>query len=173
MLTKPAENLYPEYYQKYTNLISGGDIFENLKTNKEEIVETLSQLSDKQAEYKYAEGKWSIKEVLGHIIDAERIFYTRALRIARNDKTDIPQYDHDVYVTEAKFNYQKFSDLIEQYKAGRESSLLMFKSFDENDWERVGTAGGKQFVAKCFPFILAGHELHHLEIIKERYLPGI
>ncbi|MBU2494303.1 MAG: DinB family protein [Bacteroidetes bacterium] len=173
MLTLPSENFYPEYYQRYTSIVPDGDIFEILVSNKNQINNLLSGLSDKQAEYKYAEGKWSIKEVLGHIIDTERIFADRALRIARNDKTDIPQFDHDAYVKEGDFNTQGITALIEQYNAVHQASILLFKSLSDEAWERIGLSGGKNFIVKCFPFILAGHELHHLTIIKERYIPGI
>lgn len=173
MLQKPTANQYPEYFQRYVNLVPDGDIFEILKSNKEKMILLLSGLSDKQAEYRYAEGKWSIKEVLGHIIDTERIFAYRTLRMGRNDKTNIPQYDHDAYVAEAKFDNQKIADLIEHYKAVRDASISLVKSFDENAWERIGLSGGKEFITKCFPFIIAGHEIHHLGIIKERYLPGV
>lgn len=173
MITKPAENQYPDYYQKYTNIVPDGDILEILKSNKEKIISLLSGLTDKQAEYRYAEGKWSIKELLGHLTDTERIFAYRALRMARNDKTNIPQYDHDAYVAEAKFDNQKIADIIEHYNTVRQASISLFKSFDEDVWERIGSSGGKEFIVKCFPFIIAGHELHHLGIIKERYLTGV
>lgn len=171
MITKPEQNLYPGYYQKYIDKVSDGDIIEILNSNKEENIKFFSDFSDEQTKYRYAEGKWSIKEVFGHIIDLERILSDRALKMARNDKTNIPQYDHDAYVAEAKFDIQDIGDLIKQYKASRESAISLFKSFDNAAWERVGISGGKEFVVKCFPFIMAGHELHHIQILKERYLP--
>lgn len=173
MLTKPLNDQYPEYYQRYVNLAPEGDIFEILKNNKTEIVKLFSTLSEQQAEYKYADDKWSIKELLGHIIDTERIFLCRALRMARNDKTDIPQYDHDAFVVEAKFNNQSIKQLVKQFETGLEAVILLFQSFNDDDWQRVGTSGGKKFIVKCFPFIIAGHELHHIGILKERYLPNI
>ena len=172
MITKPAQNQYPEYYQKYIDKVPDGNILEIFKANKAKNIELLSTLSDKQAEHRYAEGKWSIKEVLGHIIDTERIFACRVLRMARNDKTNIPQYEHDVYVTEAKFDNFSISNLIEQYKVLGNSTLSLFNSFDEESWERVGISGGKEFIVKCFPYILAGHELHHFGVLKEKYLLG-
>lgn len=173
MPKKPDKNLYPEYYQRYTDLLEDGDILEILKSNMKNIINDLSHLSDNQAEYRYADDKWSIKEVLGHIIDAERIFLNRTLRIARNDKIDIPQYDHNAYVSEANFDEMSLKSLIAQYEAGRISSLLLFESFNETEWNRIGTASGQKFIASCFPYVLAGHELHHLGIIKERYLHGV
>ena len=127
-------------------------------------------MSEGEAKYRYSEEKWSLKELLGHITDAERILTCRALRIARNDKTDIPQYDHNDYVTQAAFDKQPLTSLIELYKLGRESSIVLFQSFDSDVWNRQGISGGKKFTVRSFPFIITGHELHHLKIIKERYL---
>lgn len=170
MLERPQKTEYPEFYEAYLSKVSQKDIFELLGNGKEEMLNIYSGMTDDDARYSYAEGKWSLKELLGHITDAERILACRALRMARNDKTNIPQYDHNYFVAQANFNKQSVESLIKQYELVRESSLFLFQSFDNDVWNRQGISGGKKFTVRSFPFIITGHELHHLQIIKEKYL---
>ena len=130
----------------------------------------LSRIGEEAAVFRYAPDKWSIKEVIGHVVDVERIFAYRALRFARNDKTPLPEFEEDDYVNNANFDSQTLIDLGDEFRTVRESTLSMFYSFDENLFSREGTASGYKFTVRAIPFIIAGHEVHHRQVIKDKYM---
>jgi hypothetical protein len=169
-MRRPRSNEYPPYYNRYINLIEDEDILAVLENQKQEISDLLNGLGEEAAAYRYAPDKWSVKEVIGHIIDVERIFSHRALRFARNDKTPLPEFDQDNYIHNANFDLRTLIDIADEYRAVRESTLSMFYSFADEFYSREGTASGFKFTVRAIPFIIAGHEVHHQQILREQYL---
>jgi len=169
---KPTPNEYPSYYNRYISLVPDDDILICLDRQKQEMSEFLNGIGEEAANYRYTPEKWSIKEVVGHIIDVERIFIYRALRFARNDKTPLPEFDQDDYVIQAEFDKRTLIDLADEFRMVRESSYSLFTSFDPDVFAREGTASGFKFTVRAVPFIVAGHELHHRQVIKTKYMRG-
>lgn len=169
MLSKPEENECPEYYKRYISLVHD-HVIEYYEKQTKEVIELIEGLSEQQLQYRYEKDKWSIKELIGHLIDSEIIIGYRALTYARNDKTDLPMYEHDEYVRESDYNNMDKNLLISLYASARNTNLLMFKTFTESEWLNKGLTGGKAFTTRSIPFILAGHTKHHLTILREKYL---
>jgi hypothetical protein len=169
--TPPDASEHAPYYSRYTCLVRKGDIVETLERQYPETVALLSPLSDVEASYRYAPDKWSIKEVLGHVTDTERIFAYRALRIARNDQTPIEGFEQDDYVRAANFSDCHFEKMLEEFTWVRRASLLLFQQLSPEAWLRTGTASQLAVSVRALAYILAGHELHHRTVLKEKYLP--
>jgi uncharacterized damage-inducible protein DinB len=170
---RPEKSDYAIYFEKYVGLVPGGDFLEILEEQQATLIRMLSPLSEVQAEFRYAPGKWSIKEVLGHINDAERIFAYRLLRIARGDETPLPGFEQDGYIEKGNFSARTISDLLEEYSAVRKASIALIRSLDDKAWMRRGNASQKEITALALGFIIAGHERHHRIILEERYLPAL
>ncbi|MBO0721708.1 MAG: DinB family protein [Blastocatellia bacterium] len=167
-MIRPDSAEYNPYFEKYISLVPGENIVETLSGQIEDSLTFLRGLSDVQGELRYAPGKWSVKEVIGHLIDVERIFAYRALRIARSDRTPLPGFDENEYVAHASF--PSLNDLAAEYQAVRNSNLYFFRSLSEETWLRRGIASSNEISVRAIAYILAGHELHHLGIIRSRYL---
>lgn len=169
--SKPGKDEYPPYYSTYIDKLSE-DVYDlnYLVNQSQELMNIYSKLSDDQAKFSYDRGKWSLKEVLGHITDSERVFTYRALAIARGEKQNLPGFEQDDYVNEAKFNEQKLSDLVEQYSVSRSSTISLFKNLSDEAIARVGIANDNKITVRAILFIIMGHEKHHMGIIKEKYL---
>src|SRR5262245_15965083 len=170
MTQRPESSEYATYYGKYIALVPDGDLAVILNRQIDTTAALLSPLSEQKANYAYAPGKWSIKEVLGHVIDSERIFAYRALRIARNDKTPLPGYEQDDYVATAKFNARPLAGLLDEFAAVRKASIELFKHFSDEEWQRRGNANQNEITARSLGYIIAGHELHHMNVVRTRYL---
>ena len=171
-MAKPIESHnFAEYFNYYINLVKGNinliDVLENthLKSN-----ELLDLITEDQGDYAYAEGKWTIKELLIHLIDTERIFCNRALRFARNDKTDLPGYDHDDYVKYSNAKNRTICDIQKELNLVRATTIALFNSFSEEMLDREGTANGNKLTVLAIGYIIGGHEIHHTKILTERYL---
>lgn len=173
LFAQPTSDEYAAHYGNYVRLIPEGDVLEILKTQLGETLTLLRPLDDAQAAYSYAAGKWSIKELLGHIIDTERIFAYRGLCIARGDGTPLPGFEQDDYVLGAEFNARSLENLVGEYGHLRRSNIYLFSTWSEAVQSRRGTASGNSITARAVPFILAGHERHHLNILRDRYLPTL
>ena len=165
----PDASEYAPYYGRYISLMNADDILAALEEQAQETRAVLSGLSDADEDYRYAPEKWSIKEVLGHVIDAERVFAYRALRIARNDRTPLPGFEQDDYVRYGGFAEQRLADLIEEFVCVRRSNLMLFRQFSPEAWMRVGVADQKEISVRAIAYIIAGHELHHRQVLKEKY----
>lgn len=161
---------YAEYYQTYVSLVPEGDIIQVLTDQMKETVGIVSKLDDEQLSYRYATGKWSVKEVVGHITDTERIMSYRLLSIARGETSSLPGYDENAYVEEAGFDDIPVRDLIEHYVSVRLATIQLIKSLSKMALERKGTANGHPVSTRALMMIIAGHEMHHRNIIVERYL---
>ncbi|WP_312096424.1 DinB family protein [Niallia sp.] len=167
-MAKPAVTDYPEHYRGYVGLVPEGDIIEIIASQLEETIAYVKANEDRK-DFRYAEGKWSLIEVIGHIIDTERIMAYRLLRIARGDKTPLAGYDDEVYVENAHFSTRTIDDLLQEFKAVRMSTVALVKGLPEEAWEKSGFANNGEFTANALIYIIAGHERHHLKLIKERY----
>ena len=172
--TRPAEGDYLPYALGYINQIPAGhDPLEALRTQPQEIHTIFQGLSEVQAEKPYAEGKWTLKEMLLHQIDSERIFAYRALRFARADGQDLRGFEQDDYVTQSTANTRTVASLLTEYDTVRAATLSLFASFGETELSRRGTANGGPATVRALLYIIPGHERHHLNIVRERYLPVI
>ncbi|WP_072008612.1 alpha/beta hydrolase-fold protein [Hymenobacter sp. IS2118] len=171
-ISRPAEGDFQAYAATYINQVpEGADPREVLRAIGPEFHVLFGHLTEAQAEKGYAEGKWTLKEMLQHQIDTERIFAYRALRFARNDSRDLPGFDQDDYVTHSGANTRSVASLLAEYDAVRASTLALFDSFTDEQLDRRGTANGGAATVRALLFIVPGHELHHLQVIRERYLP--
>jgi uncharacterized damage-inducible protein DinB len=170
---RPQQGDYALFYQKYVALVPSGDFLEILQEQQRDLIRLFSPLSEQQAEFRYAAGKWSIKEVLGHINDAERIFSYRLLRIARGDRTPLASFDQEPYIQTGNFSDRKLQDLLHEFSTVREATVSLIRSLDDAAWLRRGVASQKEVSVLALAFVIAGHERHHRVILEERYLPAI
>ena len=168
---KPVE--YNPYYDRYISLIPGSDIVATLASELPKTVALLSALSERDGELRYAPDKWSVKEVLGHMNDTERIMTYRALRISRNDRTPIEGYEQDDYVRDGPYSDLTLADLVEEFKTVRSATLSFFRNLRTSDWTRRGTANKYEISVRALAYVIGGHELHHRHILEERYLGNV
>lgn len=166
----PLRNDVPDFYRTYTDYLEPGDLVLTLEKEKKDTIALFGSLNPKQQLHQYEEGKWTPKEVLLHIIDTERIFAYRLLRIAREDKTPLPGFDQNVYVPVSGANSRSMESLIEEYSSVRNATLSLVRNLPGDAWEHTGTASQVTIHPKTIAFTIAGHELHHKRILKERYL---
>jgi uncharacterized damage-inducible protein DinB len=170
---RPQKGDYALYYDKYIALVPSGEFLEILREQHRAMTRRLSPLTDQQAEFRYAPGKWSIKEVLGHVIDAERIFAYRLLRIARGDQTPLAGFEQDGYIQAGNFSARTLTDLLEEFSSVREATITLVRSLDDDAWLRRGIASQKEISVLALAFVIAGHERHHCMILEERYSPAL
>jgi hypothetical protein len=168
--TKPAPTDFAPYYGKYVSLVPDGDIVQILERQGRETTGLLGSLSPDLGNFRYGTDKWSVKELVGHVADTERIFAYRALRFARNDQIPLAGFEQNDYVLVAGFDRLPLSDLIEDFENVRRSTIGLFRSLDEAAWERRGVASENEVTVRALAHIIAGHELHHMGILRERYL---
>jgi hypothetical protein len=172
-IAAPKTDEYAPYYQVYLDTLPEGDVLEMLEQQMHLLLDLLLGLTDEEADFRYAEGKWSIKEVIGHMIDTERIFASRVLSFARGETAALPGYDQDVYVRNGDFAGRSRGSLSGEYEGLRKSNLFLFPSFGEEVQQRRGVADGKEMSVRALPWIIAGHERHHFSVLNERYLPHL
>jgi hypothetical protein len=168
-LERPKPGEYNPYYDRYISLIPGNDIVATLTAQLPKTVALLSSRSEQDGELRYAPGKWSVKELVGHMIDTERIMAYRALRIARGDRTPLAGYEQDDYVREGPYADLRLADLVEEFKTVRAATLSLFRNLRSEDWIRAGFANNDDVTVRALAYIIAGHELHHRQILEERY----
>lgn len=169
--TRPESNEYAPFYANYVSLVPDGNI---LITLENQLPQTLALLARPEADgdLRYAPGKWSVKESLGHVIDAERVFSYRAMRIARNDKTPLAGFEQDDYVKYGPFGHCTLAGLVEEFAAVRKATVLMFRALDEASWTRRGVASNNEVTVLALAYMIAGHELHHRRIFQQNYFPS-
>ncbi len=168
-MTRPDSTEYAPYFEKYISLVPEGDIVATLGKQIEGTLGLLRSLSEAQGDLRYAPGKWSVKEVIGHLIDTERIFAYRALRFARNDATPLPGFDENSYVDNASFGARSLADLADEFELVRKSNLYLFKNLDGESSARHGLSNNNEISVRALAYITAGHELHHAGILRSRY----
>lgn len=167
---RPAPDEFAPYYGRYIDKVPDGDIVATLRDQVEATLAVLRAIPDAKAGHRYAPDKWSIREVVGHLSDAERIFTYRALRIARGDETPLPGFDENAFVSRARLDARSFAGLIDEYAAVRAATVALFDSLFPEEWTRRGIASDKGVSVRALAWITAGHERHHLEILRARYL---
>ena len=165
---------YYEYYGRYIELAASlGDVLFTLASQVEEIQSALGSLTDEQALFRDAPGEWTIKEVMGHMNDVERIFSYRLLCISRNDQTPLPGFEQDDYVREAGFNDHSIQDLVREFELLRRANLLAIQNMSDKSMLHTGTASGYPFSARALVYVLTGHVEHHMASLREKYLPNV
>lgn len=168
-VSRPQPGEYDPYYKGYVSLVPDAPILETLAAQSEDFRSLLAGLAPDRADYRYAPGKWSVKELLGHINDAERVFGTRAMCIARGETAELPGYDQDEYVAGTSIDRRTLDSLVREFAFLRAANLEMFSGLSADDWVRAGRANGSSATVRAIGWILAGHVSHHMTIMRERY----
>lgn len=169
-MQRPASGEFAPYYQRYIDRVPDGDIVSILETQFKDTRSFFEKLSEAQGNYRYAPDKWSIKEVLIHLIDAERIFAYRALRISRGDQTPLHAFDENAYIEALDVSDRTIADLLEEWTSVRQSNVLLLRHLSPKQWLMTGTASNFPVSVRASAWIIAGHELHHRSVVAERYL---
>jgi uncharacterized damage-inducible protein DinB len=169
MIGRPQPDEYVSFHNTYISKVPNGDVLKLLGELKESTYKLFSNMSEEKANYAYDEGKWTLKQVLGHIIDTERTFAYRLLYFSRN-YVELPGFDQDIYVNNANFKDRTIQSLAAEFRATRESNLYLITALTDEQLNRTGVASGNNVSVRALVYIIAGHELHHLKIITERYL---
>lgn len=164
---------FQKYIQRYLDLIPSENWLEELKKTGEQTVELYAQLSEEQSSFAYAEGKWTLKELLLHLSDTERVFQYRILAFLRSDQNELPGFDEELYANQSFANERTVNSLLEEYQLIRKSSQVLLETAHLSALKNVGTANGNQISAETIGKLIVGHNVHHLNIIKERYWPGL
>ncbi|WP_026904245.1 DinB family protein [Pedobacter glucosidilyticus] len=167
---QPFSNEYAPYYEGYIKLVSGQNILRKLKNQLNEVDDFLAEIPAEKHDYAYADGKWTVKEVVAHLIDTERVMAYRAMRFSRNDFTPLPGFDQDLYMQNVDVSKRSFSDLVDELLLMRQANLYFFKSLTEEDYKKKGVASEREVSVGALLFIMAGHIEHHFRVLKEKYL---
>ena len=171
-LGQPLESEYAPYYQGYVAHVSEDEILPVLRSQLDALDVLLGRVAPERETYRYAEGKWSIREIVGHLIDAERVFGYRAFCIARGEKQNMPGFEQNDYILTAPYDRIDLEDLLSEFRLVRLSNLAMFRNLDDEAWTRIGTANDNQVSVRALAFIMAGHVRHHMGVLRERYELG-
>ena len=166
---RPQPDEYGDFYEDYINLIDEPNVIQSLIRQGQKVYTIIRQLTDDEANHRYADEKWSVKEVMGHLVDTERIMAYRALCISRGEQTALPGYNHESYVEQGNFDQRSLQSLSTEYDALRNANISMFSSFSKKQTLRKGTANEVSVSVRALAFIIAGHEKHHLNILEEKY----
>jgi len=170
-MAKPGKKEYSAYYQTYIDALDDqGNIISQMETSLNIFEKELSELALDKQEYRYAEGKWTIKEIVQHLIDTERVLVYRALRYSRKDKSSLLGFDENMFVANYDVNKRNYDNLVNEFILLRRSTILMFQNFDEEILDREGNVGENIFTVRALGYICSGHVSHHLKVIRERYL---
>jgi DinB family protein len=173
MKTRPESGEYAPYYETYIALVPGNEIVGVLEAQRKQMMQLFVARSERDGNFRYAPEKWTVKEVLGHVADTERIFAYRALRIARGDQTPLSGFEQDDYVRAGAFGERTLANLAEEFAHVRNATVALFRSIGKDAWLRRGIANKNEVSVRALAFIVAGHELHHRHILEERYFPAI
>ena len=168
--TQLPENEYASFYAPYINALGEVNLMEELEISLHDFIRFVQNIPMDKFDYRYAEGKWNIKEIIQHVIDTERIFAYRALRISRNDETPLPGFDENYYIANTEASNRSIQDLLTEFSAVRHSNLFLFKSLSDEQLRRIGTASNTAVSVRAIGFIMIGHQKHHQKVFEERYL---
>ena len=168
-IPRPRADEHTPYYARYIGLVPDGDLVEILRSQQQETVRLLRPLSEERARFAYAPGKWTVKEVIGHIADAERIFAYRALRFARGDAQPLTGFDENSYVPAGRFNDRALVDLLDEFEAIRTATIHLLRNLNDEELARSGPANNNPISVRAVAYVIAGHERHHVKLLRERY----
>lgn len=168
-LSRPSADEYLPYYDRYVALVPEGNLVDLLVEQNRDTIRLLRSIDDQRALYAYASGKWTIKEVVGHLCDAERVFAYRALRFARGDAQPLAGFDENAYAPAGRFNERPISDLADEFEAIRNATVHLFRYMNEEEFARRGIANNNPISVRALGFVIAGHELHHAKLLRDRY----
>lgn len=168
-MSRPTESEYAPYYQAYVARVSEEDILPALRSQIDALDLLLDHVMPEHETFRYAEGKWSIRQIVGHLIDGERVFGYRALCISRGENQNLPGFDQDEYMVTAPFDSISLEDLLSEFRLARLSNIAMLRNLDEAAWTTMGTANGAPVSVRALAFIMAGHVRHHMGVLRERY----
>jgi uncharacterized damage-inducible protein DinB len=163
-------NEYHPYFKTYLDKVNDLPLFDSLANGKDETINFFKNISKSKLEYRYEESKWTIKEILIHIIDTERVFNYRALQFARSDNADLEGFDENEFVRNADLNIRTIDSILEEYSIVRDASIVLFKNFSDDTLKRIGKANNTSLSVRAAGFLICGHETHHIQVIEERYL---
>lgn len=169
-VARPSSTEYAPYYGRYVSQVPDEDFLDALERQGRETVALLEQIDEKQSQYRYAPDKWSIREVVGHLTDSERVFTYRALAFARGEAAPLPSFDEKEWAGVSSAGTRRLSDLVAEFQAVRAATLALFSSFSEEEWARSGVASSNPVTVRALAYIAAGHERHHLNVLREKYL---
>ena len=169
-MNRPETHEFDPYYGRYIALVDGGKVLPILETQPADLRAIFSQMPEEKGTFAYATGKWTIKEVLSHLIDGERIFAYRILRISRGDETPIEGFEQDGYIENSNANFRPFTSLLDEFETQRSSNMLMLKNISDEGSRLMGMASDKPISVRALAYIAAGHVTHHVHILKDRYL---
>jgi hypothetical protein len=168
-IARPAPTEYAAFYRGYVSEVPDGNLLAQLEQQGRETVALFRTVDEPKSQHRYAPGKWTIREVLGHMIDAERVFTYRALTFARGDTTSLPSFDENQWAKTSNAGSRSMTELIPEYQAVRAATIRLFRGFGDEEFARTGMANNNPFTVRAVAYIIAGHERHHLKILKERY----
>ena len=171
-MNRPAETEYAPDFQNYVGQVNETDVMAVLRSEIDDLDVLLNRVPAEKETYAYAEGKWTIREVVGHLIDGERVFGYRALCIARGEQQNLPGFEQDDYLRTSPYNRVDLEDLLSEMRLVRLSNIAMFRTLDEEAWNRAGIANNNQVTVRALAFIMAGHLRHHMKVLQQRYLPN-
>ena len=169
-MTRPDPSEHAPYFSRYIDLAPEDDIVTALERQGDETAALLAAITEDRAGFRYAPDKWSVKEVVNHIADAERVFAYRAMCIARGETRSLPGFDEGTYAANAQADRRPFGDIAAELKAVRQSTVALFKSLSPEAWGRIGTANENKISVRALAYVALGHERHHVKILRERYL---
>ena len=169
MMGQPLETEYAPYYRGYVGQVTEEEILPVLRSQLDALDVLLGRVTPERETFRYAEGKWSIREIIGHLIDGERVFGYRAFCIARGEQNNLPGFEQDDYMLTAPYDHIDLEDLLSEFRLVRMSNLAMLRNLDDEAWARIGTANANQVSVRALAFIMAGHARHHMGVLRERY----
>lgn len=167
---RPSTSEYAPFYAGYVAGVPDGDLIALLEQQGEETIALLGAIAEEKSHHRYAPGKWTIREVLGHIIDAERVFSYRALTFARGDPGPLPSFDENAWAATSNAGHRTMQQLLDEYRTVRAATVALFRSFGDEEFARSGVASKNPVTVRALAYIVAGHERHHIRILRERYL---
>jgi len=170
---RPPATEYASSFQGYVSLVPEADVMGALVRQKGDLAQALSGVRGEAERYRYADGKWTIREVVGHVIDSERVFGYRALCIARGEKASLPGFEENAYASNAPYGDYPLGDLLDEFAQVREGHLFLFRHLSRDAWHRVGVANSNACSVRALAYIIVGHVRHHLAILRDRYLPHV
>jgi hypothetical protein len=168
-IARPASTEYAQFYGGYVSQVPDGDLLEHLERQGRETVALLRGISEQQSQHRYAPGKWTIREVVGHMSDTERVFTYRALSFARGEGASLPSFDENAWAETSNAGTRSLTDLIDELAAVRAATVALFRGFTDEEFARAGVASNNPITVRAIAYIVAGHERHHIKILRERY----